>query len=182
MEAPGPVPRVAVLFNERGEAIFEKDPSVLTEDDIRAYESTVVRDCGQGYVIAPCTSREAKSMPFGGLALFCEEYGYCEYVPVIDIPEQSKHRIQLVDLQSPADALLLGARLHREHRLSHGAISHAVTLMVERASLAPNEKFLGLHRSKYPKLYRSVLALSPAQLRGQASLPCKTSQQAQLLP
>jgi hypothetical protein len=57
--------------------------------------------------------------------------------------------------------MLLGARLHREHRLSQGAIRHATTLMVERDNIAPNERFLGLHRSKYPKLYRPVLALSP---------------------
>ena len=167
LRAPGPVLEVSVLFNKRGDAFFEKGSFRLSEEDIRAYESTVVRDCGQGYVLAPCTSKEAMNMPFGGLAMHCEEYGFCEYVPVIDIPTQIKHQVQLVEIHNPSNAMLLGARLHREHRLSQGAIRHAATLMVERDNMAPNERFLGLHRSKYPKLYRSELALSPAQLRGQ---------------
>ncbi len=92
MRAPGPALEFSVLLNERGDAFFEKDSFCLSEEDIRAYKSTVVRDCGQGYVLAPCTSKEAMNMPFGGLAMHCEEYGFGEHVPVIDIPNQTSIR------------------------------------------------------------------------------------------
>ncbi len=177
-KAPSPVYKVVVLFNEHGDAFFDKGSVRLSDEEIRAYESTVVRDCGKGYVLAPCTREEARHMTFGRLALECEEYGSCEYVPVCDIPLQIKPKIQLAEIRTPSDEILLGARLHREHRLSHGAMSHAARLMLERAGMAPSERFLGLLRSKYPKIFLSELSLSPAQLRGQAPLPPQDIQQA----
>ncbi len=166
MRAPGPALEFFVLLNERGDAFFEKDSFCLSEEDIRAYKSTVVRDCGQGYVLAPCSRKEAMNAPAGSMTLYTRRYGWCELVPLHQVCNELLTSFLLVPLPKPDDILLLMARLHDEKRLSRAEISHAWELFQKASRQPRSDCLLGMPREDYPEiLHCKGVALSPATVR-----------------